>query len=305
MVSGRFCNKETRSLTPWRQKMVTKVSAAGLARSLTSWGQDMVIKGSAASFAEKRSDHLQTEGGRWWPPKDQWQFCSKETRSLTAWGQWIDTKGSAAGFAAKRTDHLPPEGRRWQWKGQQQVLQQRDQITYSLKAGDGQQQVLQKKIRSLTHWGQEMARKWSAGFGSKKPSPLHPEVKRWPPRVSSRFCSKENRSLTSWGHDMAIKGSAAETRSLTSWSQERATKGSAAGFKIQRPDHLLSEMATKRLEAGFANKKTERQDHLPTEGRKWPPKGHQQVLQKRDQITYKLRVGDEGHQRVSNRFWSQ
>ena len=50
-------------------------------------------------------------------------------------------KVSTAGFAAKRSDDLLPEGRRWPPKGQQQVLQQRDQITYILRAGDGQQRV--------------------------------------------------------------------------------------------------------------------------------------------------------------------
>ena len=50
-------------------------------------------------------------------------------------------KGSAASFAAKRPDHLLPESSRWPPKGQQQVFQQIDQITYSLKAGDGQQRV--------------------------------------------------------------------------------------------------------------------------------------------------------------------
>ena len=64
------------------------------------------------------------------------------------------TKGSAAGFAAKRPDHLLPEGRRWPPKGQQQVLQQTDQITYSLRAGDGHQRVrsrfFSKETRSLT-----------------------------------------------------------------------------------------------------------------------------------------------------------
>src|SRR6202044_2983741 len=112
------------------------------------------------------------------------------------------TKGSTAGFAAKRPDHLLPEDRRWPPKGQQQVLQQRDQITYSL--------------------GQEMATKGSAaGFAAKRPDHLQPEGRRWPPRgqqqvlqqrdqitymlragyshqrVSSRYCSNETRSLTS------------------------------------------------------------------------------------------------------------
>ena len=47
-----------------------------------------------------------------------------------------------------------------------------------------------------------------------------------------------------------------------------ATKGSAAGFEAKRPDHLLPE------------------------GRRWPPKGQQEDLQKNDQITYILRAGD-------------
>jgi hypothetical protein len=51
------------------------------------------------------------------------------------------TKGLVAGIAAKRPDHLHAEGRRWPLKGQQQILQQRDQITYTLRAGDGHQSV--------------------------------------------------------------------------------------------------------------------------------------------------------------------
>ena len=57
------------------------------------------------------------------------------------------TKGSAAGFAAKRPDHLHTEGRRWPPKGQQQVLQQRDLITYFLDRKwpqNGQQQIFQQ-----------------------------------------------------------------------------------------------------------------------------------------------------------------
>jgi hypothetical protein len=57
-------------------------------------------------------------------------------------------------------------------------------------------------------------------------------------------------------------------------------------------------MATKVSEAGFS---ANRPDHLLSEGRRWPPKGQQQVLQQTDQITYNLRAGD-GHQRVSSRF---
>jgi hypothetical protein len=78
-----------------------------------------------------------------------------------------------------------------------------------------------------------------------------------------------------------------------------ATKGSAAGFAAKRPDHLHpEEMGTKGSAAGFTAK---RPDHLQAEGRRWAPKGQQQVLQQRDQITYKLRAGDE-HQSVSSRL---
>ena len=65
------------------------------------------------------------------------------------------TKGSATGFAAKRPDHLHSEGRRWPPNGQQQVFQQKDQITYTLRAGDGHQRVNSrfggKETRSLTY----------------------------------------------------------------------------------------------------------------------------------------------------------
>ena len=65
------------------------------------------------------------------------------------------TKGSTAGFAAKTPDHLHAKGRRWPPKGQQQVLQKRDQITYILRVGDGHQRVssrfCSKKTRSLTY----------------------------------------------------------------------------------------------------------------------------------------------------------
>ena len=68
-------------------------------------------------------------------------------------------KGSAAGFATKRPDHLQPEGRIWATKSQQQVLQQRDQITYILRAVDGHQRS-------------------AAGFTAKRPDHLLPEGRR-------------------------------------------------------------------------------------------------------------------------------
>ena len=136
------------------------------------------------------------------------------------------TKWSAAGFAAKRPDHLHTEGRRWPPTNQKQVLPQRDQITYSLRAGDGHQRVnsrfCSKETRSLTYCEQEMATNGSAaGFAAKRSDRLLSEGRRWPPAgqqqvlwqrdqitcilraedghqmVSIRFCSKDTRSLTS------------------------------------------------------------------------------------------------------------
>ena len=57
-------------------------------------------------------------------------------------------------------------------------------------------------------------------------------------------------------------------------------------------------MTIKVSTVGLAAKKS---DDLLPEGRRWPPKGHQHFLQKRDQITYILRTGDD-HQRVNSRF---
>ena len=244
------------------------------------------------------------------------------------------TKGSAAGFATNRPDHLLPEGRRWPLKGQQQVLQQTDQITHILREGDGHQRVssrfCSKQTRWLTLWGQEMATKGSAaGFAANRPHHLLPDGRRkgqqqvlqqtdqithslragdGHQRVSSMFCSKQ-------------------TRSLTNWAQEMATKGSAAGFAANRPDHLQTgdrrwppkgqqqvlqqtDQITYSLRAGDGHQIisskfcSKRPDHLLPEGRRWPPKGQQQVLQQTDQITYCLRVGD-GDQRVSSRFCSK
>jgi hypothetical protein len=73
------------------------------------------------------------------------------------------TKGSAAGFAAKRPNHLHTKGRRWPPKGQQHVLQQRDQATYRLRAEDGHQRV-------------------SSRFAAKRPNHLHTKGRRWPPK---------------------------------------------------------------------------------------------------------------------------
>ena len=57
----------------------------------------MGTKGSVTGFAEKRPDHLLSEG-REWPTV------------------------LAADFAAMKPDHLHTESRRWPSKGQQQIL---------------------------------------------------------------------------------------------------------------------------------------------------------------------------------------
>ena len=129
-------------------------------------------------------------------------------------------------------------------------FQQRNQITYSLRAKDG-------------HQGS------GAGVAAKRPDHLLSKGRRWPPKVSSRFCSKETRSLTLLGQEVVTKGSAVglqqidqityslevgdghqrvssrfcskETRSLTVLGQEVVTKGSAVGFAAKRPDHLQPE----------------------------------------------------------------
>ena len=78
-------------------------------------------------------------------------------------------------------------------------------------------------------------------------------------RVNRRFCSKETRSLTSWGDGhqrVSIRFCNKEARSLTSWEQKMVTKVSASELGEKRPDHLLSD------------------------GKRWPPKGQQQVCSK-------------------------
>ena len=86
-------------------------------------------------------------------------------------------------------------------KGQQMALEQGDQVTYSLRAGDGQERV-------------------NSRFAAKIPDHLLPEGRRWPPNgqqhvlgergqityflragdghqmFDSRSCSKETRLLT-------------------------------------------------------------------------------------------------------------
>ena len=175
-------------------------------------------------------------------------------------------KGSAAGFVAKRPDHLHPEGRRWPPKGQQQVFQQRDQITYTLRAGNGHQRS-------------------ASGLAAKRPDYLLPEGRRLPSKGQEQVLWQRDQITYSlragYGHQrVSGRFFSKETRSLTYCEQVMATKGSAAGFAEKRPDHVLPE------------------------GRTWPPKGQGQVLQQKDQNTYPLRAG-YGHQRVSGKFCSK
>ena len=111
----------------------------------------MATKGLVAGFAEKRPAHLLSEYKRW-PPKGQHQvFSAKRADHLQAEGRKWPRTGSAADFAAKRLDHLLPEGRRWPPKGQQQVLQQRDQITYPLRVGDDHQRSIATFAKQPNH----------------------------------------------------------------------------------------------------------------------------------------------------------
>jgi hypothetical protein len=88
------------------------------------------------------------------------------------------TKRSAADFETKRPNHLPTEGMRWPSKGQQQILQQRDQITYILRA------------EIATHGS-------AACFVVMRPDHLQAEGRDGHQWLSSMFCSNETRSLTS------------------------------------------------------------------------------------------------------------
>ena len=180
------------------------------------------------------------------------------------------TKGSAEGFAAKRPDHLHPEGRRWPPKGQQLVLQQRDQITYYLRAGDDHQRVssrfCSKETRSLTPLRQEMV---SSRFCKKRSDHLPTEDRKWPGNGQQVLDQRNQVPYILRSRD--------------------GHQGSAAGFAAKRTDHLLPEDMT------WPSKgQQQRPDHLLPEGRRGQPKDQQQVLKYSDQITYYLRWPPKG-----------
>ena len=85
----------------------------------------------------------------------------------------MTTKGSTTVFAAKGPDHLLPEGKKWPPKGQQQVFQKRDQITYKLRVGDANKGSI-------------------AGFAAKRPDHLLPEGRRWPPKGQQHILQKRD-----------------------------------------------------------------------------------------------------------------
>ena len=153
----------------WYQK-VSNIFCSKEPRSLTLWGKEMATKGLVGGFAaRKRPDHLLSES-REWPP------------------------ASAAGFAAKRPDHLHTESRKWSPKGQQHVLQQRDQITYCLRAGDGHQwvssSVATRRQDHLHPEGRRWPPKGSAGsFAARRPNHLLPAGRRWLPKGQWRICN--------------------------------------------------------------------------------------------------------------------
>ena len=91
----------------------------------------------------------------------------------------MGVKGSAEGFGANRPDHLHPEGSKWALKGQQQDLQQIDQITYTLQGGDGYMSKVQQHDLLQTD---QITYKLRAADGHQ--------------RVSSRIHGKQTMSLT-------------------------------------------------------------------------------------------------------------
>ena len=80
--------------------------------------------------------------------------------------------------------------------GQQQVLQQKTQITHPLRAGDGHQRVSSRycsnETRSLTTSEQEMATKRSvAGFVARSQDHLQSEGRDGHQKVSREFVMKQ------------------------------------------------------------------------------------------------------------------
>ena len=104
-------------------------------------------------------------------------------------------KGSAAGFTEKRPDHLQSEGRRGPSKGQQRVLQQRDQITYILRAGDGHQRspagFALKRLDGLHSEGEMATKGHQQVFQPGDQITYFLRAGDGHQRVSSMFCTKQ------------------------------------------------------------------------------------------------------------------
>jgi hypothetical protein len=149
------------------------------------------------------------------------KLCKDKMRSLTFWGQEMNIKESAKDFTTKSLDHYSLRAGDKHQRVNSKFCATRDQITYLLRAGKGQQQILQQRdqITYFLRTGDGNQRS-AAGFAARRSDHLHPEGRRLPPkgqqqvfqqrdqitynlregdghqRVSNRFCSKESRSLT-------------------------------------------------------------------------------------------------------------
>ena len=140
---------------------------------------------------------------------------------------------------------------------------------------------------------------------AKRADHLLPEGRRWPPKGQQKVLLQRHQITYQLragnGHQRVNRRFCCKvTRSLTLWGQEMATKGSAEGFAPKRTDHLLPE-GRKWPPKGQQQVLPQRDQTTHSLGRKWPPKGQQKVLLHIDQITHSLRAGNS-HQRINRRF---
>ena len=104
-------------------------------------------------------------------------------RSLTFWGQEMNIKGSAKDFTTKSLDHYSLRAGDKHQRVNSKFCATRDQITYLLRAGKGQQQILQQRdqITYFLRTGDGNQRS-AAGFAARRSDHLHPEGRRLPPK---------------------------------------------------------------------------------------------------------------------------
>ena len=102
-------------------------------------------------------------------------------RSLTFWGQEMNIKESAKDFTTKSLDHYSLRAGDKHQRVNSKFCATRDQITYLLRAGKGQQQILQQRDQ-ITYFlmagdGHQGS---AAGFATKQADHLHTEGRKWP-----------------------------------------------------------------------------------------------------------------------------